>query len=192
MRILITGTPSTGKTIIGKKLAEVLKIEFININEVLAKTSYVRYNPELDTHDIIDVNKAKEFVNSLISNYNDCIVECIALELLNTQLIDYVIVLRLNPFELLKRLLNRGWKCIKIRENLFSEILDYFLIKSIELFGYGKVIEVDTTGKKIEDIIQEILNKLRNREFNIGIVDWLSTIEQVDPEFLIKLERCEF
>ena len=68
MRIIITGSPGVGKTLIGKRLAEKLGFKFINLNEVLSKTKYVKFNPELNTFDIIDLENYLLKTNESLGN----------------------------------------------------------------------------------------------------------------------------
>ncbi|HDH07219.1 MAG TPA: AAA family ATPase, partial [Thermoproteales archaeon] len=39
MKILVTGTPGVGKTTIARRLAQLLKLEYINVNEIAKKYS---------------------------------------------------------------------------------------------------------------------------------------------------------
>ena len=70
MKLLITGVPGTGKTLIGKKLAEMLNLTYINVGE-FAKENFDF--PVQEDEIIIDENeigkKLKELENILIDSH---------------------------------------------------------------------------------------------------------------------------
>ena len=85
---------------------------------------------------------------------------------------DSAIVLRLDPKELKKRLIARGYSEKKIRENLEAEALDVILIEAVEFCD--RVDEIDTTGlspAEVADLVVGIIQgKIRQPP---GQVSWL-------------------
>ncbi len=188
MRLVVTGTPGTGKTTIASRLAEMLNLRYVNLNRELVKSGACRYNPEIFSYEVIDVEHAEKLVREILLENDNSVFDTLLVELIDPSLIDWVIVLRLNPYILYRRLREeRGWRGRKLCENVLAEILDYSLVKAIESVGEDKVIEVDTTGKSVEEVIREILEKMSSCSPSHGVVDWLSV---VDPEFLLKLDLC--
>ncbi|WP_243679126.1 hypothetical protein [Vulcanisaeta distributa] len=57
---------------------------------------------------------------------------------------------------------------------------------AIDLFGKDRVIEVDTTGKDVQDIVKYIINHVLSGNGVIGVVDWLDAL---DTDFLIGLSK---
>ncbi len=188
MRIVITGTPGTGKTTVGRKLSELLKYEYVNLNEKLVREGVCIYNDKLNTHDIIDLEKAEKIADKVLSLEN-VIIDTIALSIIDPDKVDIVIVLRLNPIELFKRLrINKGWKGIKLCSNVLAEALDYMLIEAIRCFGEEKVAEIDTTGRTVEDIVNECISIISGKKSRrIGLVSWLSSL---DADILMRLDMC--
>ena len=84
------------------------------------------------------------------------------------------IVLRCHPRELAGRLRrahrgNRGQR----RANYLSEALDLVLVEALE--GRLPVYEVDTTGRSIAEVAEEVDRRLRRRgRCRSGEVDWLA------------------
>ena len=188
MRIIVTGTPGTGKTTIARKLADKLNLVYINLNEELIRRGVCKYNPDIASYEITNVEQAERILDELMASYRDAVFDTLLIELVNPDLVDWVIVLRLDPYELFNRLKReRKWSGRKLCENVLAEILDYFLIKAVENVGNDKIVEIDTTGKSPEDVVQEIIQHVHSRTPQCGIVDWLG---KVDPEFLIQLDLC--
>lgn len=80
---------------------------------------------------------------------------------------DYIIVLRCNPEIIKERLEKRGYKPKKVLENIQAEILDVCLCES-----KGKVYEIDTTNRDVENIVDEIIEAIKHKKERKGVVDW--------------------
>ena len=72
-----------------------------------------------------------------------------------------------DPLILAKRLEKRGYKPKKVLENVQAEILDVCLCES-----KGKVYEIDTTNRDVEDIVNEIIEAIKHKKERKGIVNW--------------------
>ena len=97
------------------------------------------------------------------------------------------IVLRLDPEELLKRLLKRGYPHIKVRENVESEIIDACLWSAVKHLGREKVFEIDVTGKTPEAVVEEALGVVREGKGNPpGSINWA---EKMGPRLKALLEK---
>ncbi len=86
----------------------------------------------------------------------------------------------------MRRLLMRNWPRCKVVENVLAEVVGSSLSMAIDLFGRDKVIEVDTTGRDVQDIVKYIVNHVSSGNGVIGVVDWLDLL---DTDFLISLSR---
>ncbi|MEM2856000.1 MAG: AAA family ATPase [Candidatus Nitrosocaldaceae archaeon] len=167
--IIVTGTPGVGKHTIAKILAKRLKLGLLDVNEIAFK-----YDAVIDKEDdtaIIDVEKVRERIKEFDSNY--IIVGHLAPYVVDD--IDYAIVLRRSPYELEKIYSIRGYNDRKSRDNLASEILGIIAYDCIVRFGIEKIIEIDCTASNIDDIVEEIIRCINNRENKTGI-DWLSLV----------------
>jgi len=90
-----------------------------------------------------------------------------------------VFVLRRHPEELKKLMTIRGFKGQKLWENLAAEILDVCLYDTIKAAGFNKVCEIDVTGKKIEEVADDIVSILNQKKPCLaGMVDWIGKLEQ--------------
>ena len=154
MRLCISGTPATGKTTIAKLLAKKLKWKLIELNKLAEdKNLYCGYDRKRNVK-IVDIEKVKKDVEGL--KEKNLIIESHYAHYMPCNL---VIILRVNPAEMRKRGEEKGWKKEKMEENLEAEIME---ICKQEAFELGrKILEIDTTGKKYENIVKEIINKLK-------------------------------
>ncbi|HIP89806.1 MAG TPA: kinase, partial [Thermococcus paralvinellae] len=91
-----------------------------------------------------------------------------------------VIILRLHPKIIGERLRNRGYSREKVSENVEAELVDVCLIEAID--EHENIIEIDTTGKTPDQIVEEILELLnKGIKKRIGIVDWTQVYDEIIP-----------
>jgi len=185
--ITISGTPGCGKTSVAKILAEKNKVKFISLNTIaIDKNFLIRTDSKRNTH-IIDEEKIIDYLNNKIEklklkDIDYLIIESHFSDIIPAHLINFAIILRCHPDELLKRLENRGYSEKKIYENAQAEILgnctSYFLEKNLRV----PLIEVDTTHKTVSEtanIIWNIILTKRVPDLNkIGTTDWLEQLYQ--------------
>lgn len=178
--IVITGTPGVGKSSISKALASEINAQVISVGELVKKERlYSGVDRKRDTL-IADMEKVSERIKEIISNtFTDIIVEGhFAVDVVPSEKVEIVFVLRRNPEELETILKERSYKEEKIRENLAAEILDVCLYDSVKKYGISKVCEINVSSRRIKDVVQEIIRVLNGEEERkIGIVDWLGKLE---------------
>ena len=148
----ISGTPGTGKTEVAKALAEKLGYVFIELNKMAAEKDLFEGYDEKRKCSIVNIDALKKEVEKLNDN---CVLES---HYAHDMPADVVIILRTNPGELRKRLEKRGWSKEKIEENVEAEIMEVCKTEALE--QGKKVVEIDTTGKTTEDVIEEIIKHL--------------------------------
>jgi len=183
--ITISGTPGTGKTTVSKKITELIDAKLISLNELaISKNFTLKYDKKRETH-VIDSDRLISYITNIInslkeSRQNFLIIEGHFADIVPNEFIDYAIILRCEPEELLKRLSKRRYKKEKIKENVQAEILgnciNYFVQKQIETPLY----EIDTSFLTIESLAEIIIGLIiynKNAEkFKIGRVDWLEKL----------------
>ncbi|HRZ19130.1 MAG TPA: AAA family ATPase [Methanofastidiosum sp.] len=172
MRILISGVPGVGKTLISKKVAETLNLTYINIGD-FAKENF-EFPVEED--EIIIDEEAVE--NKLLGLDNVIIDSHIPFKA------DKAIILRCNPKILLERLNLRGYSKRKIQDNLMSEILDYEIYAAKEIFSDEDIYEV--LSEDVNETMIEVMNVINGQgislkngnHFNFLTEDNLQMIEK--------------
>jgi len=174
MRIALTGTPGTGKSTV----TAILPYRVVDINALVKgglnlgidsergcleadMEGLERRLDELDRMGDMDDRDRTDGANITIIEGH-----------ISHYFTDSAIVLRLDPKELKKRLLARGYSEKKIRENLEAEALDVILIEAVEFCD--RVDEIDTTGHtptEVADLVVGIIQgKIRQPP---GQVSWL-------------------
>ncbi len=141
MKLVITGTPGTGKTTLGKKLAAALHVPFFELNAFAKNTEVaVKEGPEWT----VDLAKLQRVMNAQLRRIPAYVVEGhLACDMKLPA--DAVLVLRCNPLVLEKRLQRRKYSKAKVWENVLSEALDYSLVQSEGNYGAKKVAQLDCT-----------------------------------------------
>ncbi|RLE75485.1 MAG: kinase [Thermoprotei archaeon] len=177
--IVITGTPGTGKTSLAYLLAEKLEYRVISLGEFAKEKNLItKYIKHLDSYDV-DLEAMKKALKEEVKPGETVIVEGHVVDVIPAEFVELAIVLRLNPLELEKRLRDRGYKKEKIIANVQSEILDSCLVDAIANFGEEKVFELDTTGKNLNEILEEAIEIIKERKnYKPGQVDWLNFLEK--------------
>ena len=155
MIIIITGTPGTGKTEIAKKLAKKINYSYIDVNDIIKENKLNnKYLKKYDTYEIDD-KKLNKILIKIIKNSKNLIIDSHLSHYLDKKYVDLCIVVKCDIKILKKRLEKRKYSKIKIRENLDSEIFDVCLTEAKE--NKHKIIIIDTTNKKVDQCVKEII-----------------------------------
>jgi adenylate kinase len=174
--IVITGVPGVGKSTIAKILKERLGCPLIDISDLARKEELIQ---EIDEHrgtEIVDMERLIERAHELIVNMEGRVLieGHYAYDAAPADLVYRAFVLRRAPWVLKKELEARGYPQVKVMENLEAELLDICLVEALEALGPKVVCEVDTTGRKIGEVVEEIIAISKGEEpCRIGLVDWL-------------------
>jgi adenylate kinase len=180
--ILITGTPSVGKTTIAKHLTAKLDALYINLTEFTIKQGLILGEDKIRRTKIIDEEKTRikiaENINAT-EKTNIIVDGHYAASVVPKLYVTRVFVLRRNPIELRELMKKRGFSDAKLRENLASEILDVCLVEALREQEKEKVCELNVTGRTAENVAREIMVILEKRKKCSAIgVNWLSMLEK--------------
>ena len=153
MRLAISGTPGTGKTEVARALAGRLGWRLVELNALAQeKGLYCGYDDKRKCK-VVDIDGIAGELEK-VKGENIILESHYAHEIPS----DIVVILRTNPGELRKRLESKGWGREKIEENVQAEIMEVCREEAME--RGGRVIEIETTGKKPEDVAGEILEAM--------------------------------
>ena len=174
VNLVITGNPGVGKhTIADLFTKQNSSYQIFDINKFAIEKGL---GEQTDDGIEVDTKKLKNEIQKL-NLEKSLIVGHLAPYVLDESNIEYVIILRKNPYELIKIYEKRKYQNPKIKENAGSEVLGVIANDSITSFGKEKSFEVDATDKTPEVILKRIQDIMNNQESG-DIVDWLKLIEE--------------
>jgi adenylate kinase len=163
----ITGTPGTGKSLVGSELA---RRGHTVVHLTTTVGPYVISDDEERDAQIIDVDRwAAEFVpvDGFVEGHIAHLLPC-----------DRIVVLRCRPDELKKRLLRRKYREKKIRENADAEAIDVCLIETVEKFRPEQILELDTTSREATYCADQIERFVKGEiPAGFGTIDWSGFLE---------------
>jgi adenylate kinase len=178
--IIITGAPCVGKTSASTLLASKLDAVHVDISKLAMRENLVVGEDEARDTLVADMAKVSERVKEIITHAERDVVfdGHFAVDVVPVRMVSRVFVLRRNPEELKPLMETRGWAGLKLWENLACEVLDVCLSDAVRACGVEKVCEVDVTGRKVEEVVAEIVSVLDGkRRCYVGVVDWLTYLE---------------
>jgi adenylate kinase len=153
MKIIITGTPGTGKTMVADALGKALKKRVVHINEFAKKKKLVIGKSRGSC--VVDLKRLRKKLltaDGVLESHLLC----------EFPLPDSIVfVLRCDPKVLAHRLQKRKYLRKKIKENLEVEALDYCTINAEN--NYKRVYDIDTTHKTIRQTVEKIIRILKKK-----------------------------
>ncbi|MFX1365143.1 MAG: adenylate kinase family protein [Promethearchaeota archaeon] len=187
--IIISGTPGCGKTLVARKISELIDAKILSLNELAISDNFsFEYDKERKTH-IVDFEIFLPYVINRIEEIKKesppyLIIESHFSDIIPEKFIDYAFILRCDPDELFRRLEKKKYNTKKITENIQAEILgncvNYFIQKQINV----PIFEIDTTNINIEEIVKIILEIVvehkKGENYHIGKIDWLEKLFEED------------
>jgi adenylate kinase len=185
LKIIVSGTPGVGKHTISLELSKLLNgFPILDINKVVLTENLFIYSSEFETE--IDVTKVYNSLKLLLSTkeyVNAIIVGHLAPYVLDPLLIDFVVILRRNPFELKRIYEKRAYSEKKISDNLISEILGIISYDFLKKFNKKNIIELEIIENVLPSVYaQKIIDMYNNKNIReFGMIDWLS-VAQTNPQ----------
>jgi Predicted nucleotide kinase (related to CMP and AMP kinases) len=154
------------------------------VADLLVNTPFVKYIPELDTYEIVDLEQSRILV------YKDTppgsVVDTHVVELSPDP--EVVIVLRKAPDLLYRELERRGWPLRKILDNVWAEMLDGVYVKALE--RWGEAIQIDVSRRSPDETFEILKHCVKEKRCRSDEVDWLSYAEKTGfLEFIERLSR---
>lgn len=170
--IFISGTPCTGKTTVSELLASRLNCKLIKINDLAIENDFVLGIDEDKGYKVIDIDALDEKVLEIIESSDELLVfEGHLSHLCHGA--DKVIILRVRPEILEKRLKARDYSESKIRENLEAEAMGVCSAEAYEIYGEN-VSEIDVSDLTVDEIVDSLGDFISGgKTFSFGEIDFM-------------------
>jgi adenylate kinase len=169
VRVVITGTPGTGKTT-ATELVQ-FDLETVHLNDAIREAELHDGTDEERGSLYADFDAIREWLDERNDGGDDLLLDS---HLAHHFDAEKVVVLRCHPEELRERLLERGETEAKADENAESEALDVILSESVAEHGAESVYEIDTTDRTPKAVASDIEAVIEGeREPSAGTVDYL-------------------
>ncbi|MBU2638451.1 MAG: adenylate kinase family protein [Nanoarchaeota archaeon] len=151
--IIVTGTPSTGKTTLAKELAKRLRYKHIDVNKVIKATHLIESYDKKRKTNVVDEKKLSKALINLVKKGGNLVIDSHMSQCLPAKYVDLCIVTKCNLKALKKRLEKKGYSKEKVRENMDAEIFDVCLT---EAAGH-KILIMETSLKKPKELVKSII-----------------------------------
>ncbi|MEM2773094.1 MAG: AAA family ATPase [Nitrososphaerota archaeon] len=193
--ILVVGVAGVGKTVFGRKLAEKLAANFIDLPAfILERKLYESYDVEAGDY-IIDLRRISLTLGSLIKNKRS-VISSIYVFKPRSVIVPLILVIRIRPDILVERLKERCYPESKIAENVAAEIIDKPLHDAVVKYGEDKVVQIDLSNRDVDELASRIALEIVSgdpRRMNMKI-DWISELEKISKlseilEFISKTQK---
>ena len=183
--IIVTGTPGVGKTILCKQLANKTGFALLSLSDLVKKGRlHIGFDPQARSY-LINEPAVRKTLGDYFENrrLKGVVFETHSLTgILPAETRGmFAVVLRLDPIVLARRLKARKWPKLKVWENVEAEFIDFSLYDALKILGRARVIEIDGTGKRPEELVRNILRTLsRRRRWNPkSSPNWLSKYDPI-------------
>ncbi len=140
MRIIIIGTPGTGKTTLSKKLCAEKGIKYYSFLSLMKKQFKTALN--------LEEKQTKKFLNNFFKDKNNFLLDGFLAYWLDKEYVDTCIVLETNINILKERLEKKKYSEQKIKDNLEAETFEHLLIEAEENNHNIKLIKTNDTLKE--------------------------------------------
>jgi len=170
MRIVITGSPGTGKSVIARKLSSTMDLNLIDIAAIARSSGLVGKNHEVDlgklSRKLFFLKKEDDFI---AEGHLACEIKLPC---------DLILALRCRPDILARRLKKRKYGKEKILENTLAEALDYCSQRVEKVYG-RKPLELETSGRTIIDSLALLKKAIKNKKKTIDSVDYSDYLRRI-------------
>ena len=174
-KIVITGTPCTGKTTLAAEIAKELGVPAVSINDFAVSNGYFTVKPG-EQEKTVDIRKVGIELSKHLAGLKDGYVVEGHLACEFALPCDAVVVLRAHPGVLVRRYHERKYPKPKTDDNLLCELLDYCQTLSEMNYPKGKIVQIDNS----KDLsAKEILSRVESKKSDF--VNWAELL--VSKEF---------
>ncbi|MBU1120855.1 MAG: AAA family ATPase [archaeon] len=159
MKVIITGVPGSGKSILAKRLGKKLGMKVINEKSFSERKGIGKKEKgEL----VVPLERLERELKKELEKKKSVIIEGHLLAEVRLP-VEKVFLVRVNPEELEKRLRKRNYSELKTQENVFCEETNYLGKQLKKNYPKEKIVEIKS-DKKINNTLGRIIKEIRKGE----------------------------
>lgn len=188
--LIITGVPGTGKTTISRLLQEKLDATHIDVTKLAIRERDTQKTDEKRETLIVNMKTLSEKLVDLIDKSRKLVIidGHYSPELIQTDLVEKIFVLRRAPWVIKEVLEKRGYSTTKIMENIEAEILGTCLHDALSHHPKEVICEIDVTDIS-SDFTAELITSIlaENKICKVYEIDWGTHIKTLE---ILKELKC--
>ncbi len=176
--VLIGGTPGTGKSTVATLLAKKQEVNLVELGDLAENNGCINeMDADRDTA-VIDEDCLVAAIDDLLDGNNErMVIAGHYIDLIPPSKVERAFILRTRPSLLKLRLEERGYAEQKVQENVEAEVFGVCQMDALEVFDEMQVFEIDTTGRKVDETVKEIMRILGNDDEEPERYDWMTELE---------------
>lgn len=155
--IIVTGTPSTGKTTLAKQIEKQYRLTRLDVNAIIKQHHLREGYDQKNKCWIVDEKRFTQILEKIVrekrKNKQKIVIDSHLSHCLNPQLVDLCLVTRCDLDELYQRLKKKAYPKNKIEENMECEIMEVCLQEAYD--KKHTLVVVDTTKKRKEKRVKK-------------------------------------
>lgn len=168
MRILVTGTPGTGKSSVAREICRRKGWALLSLKGIAERHGCISGKEGRER--VVGMGKLRKAALRELKGREGAVVEGhLGCEF--SLPVDFVFVLRTRPSELRRRMEKRKYPARKIEENLMAEMLDYCSQVSERNYRVP-VLELDTTRRTAGQTAKRIIAYLEKKVKKLDNPSW--------------------
>ena len=148
--IIVTGTPSTGKTTLAKQIEKQFRLTRLDVNAIIKNNKLCEGYDRKNKCWIVDEERFTQVLEKIVrekrKNKQKIVIDSHLSHCLNPRLVDICFVTRCDLNDLYRRLKKKEYPKNKIEENMECEIMEVCLQEAYD--KKHTLIVVDTTKKR--------------------------------------------
>lgn len=163
--IVLIGFMGSGKTSVGTELSTLLEMDYIDTDKIIVENSEISINEIFDTYGEAEFRKLETKAIEGLQDIKNTIISCGGGVVLNPENVKLlrnngrIVWLKVSPKEAYNRLLGDNSRPL-LKNNFTLEKLSEILKSRLSLYEDAGDIIIDTDEKTIQEIAEEIIEKL--------------------------------
>lgn len=163
--IVLIGFMGSGKTTVGQQLSRSLEMEYIDTDNLIVEKLGITINEIFETHGEAYFRKLEMETVKSLETYRNTVISCgggVVLDpenIKNLKQHGNLIWLQARPEEIYNRISHDKTRPL-LKENFTVDYLKETLEPRLALYSNSHDIKIETDGKSIEEICNEIIEKL--------------------------------